>query len=135
MHGPLALEAALLMSKGSRNSDLHVIPTIANLISIVLKGVFTNAFVHILGPTCSGVVSRPCSSNPCVNGAVCLAQPNGYQCVCAPGFSGSNCETDLRMCPCENGATCIVENGQYRCDCAAGFEGESIRNPQNVLFD
>ncbi|KAK3740125.1 hypothetical protein QZH41_001273 [Actinostola sp. cb2023] len=31
-----------------------------------------------------------CSSNPCLNGGVCMA--NRYQCSCPDGFNGSRCE-------------------------------------------
>lgn len=32
-----------------------------------------------------------CSSNPCLNGATCINQPNSYTCLCAPGWIGDTC--------------------------------------------
>ncbi|CAF1123250.1 unnamed protein product, partial [Brachionus calyciflorus] len=36
---------------------------------------------------------------------------DNYLCLCAPGFIGINCETELDACaknPCQNGAKCHV---------------------------
>lgn len=36
---------------------------------------------------------NPCASNPCQNGGTCRNNNGaGYQCICAPGTSGMNCE-------------------------------------------
>ena len=32
-----------------------------------------------------------CASNPCVNGATCVDQINGYNCTCPAGFTGPTC--------------------------------------------
>ena len=34
-----------------------------------------------------------CSSNPCENGATCSDGINEYNCQCAAGYMGANCET------------------------------------------
>ena len=34
-----------------------------------------------------------CSSSPCHHGGTCTDKINHYQCHCAPGYSGSNCDT------------------------------------------
>ncbi len=34
-----------------------------------------------------------CLSNPCVNGGTCRDRADGYNCFCAPGYTGVNCET------------------------------------------
>ena len=34
-----------------------------------------------------------CASNPCLNGATCVDQANGYDCSCQPGYAGVNCQT------------------------------------------
>ena len=33
-----------------------------------------------------------CASGPCQNGATCNDLLNRYECNCAPGFNGTNCE-------------------------------------------
>ena len=91
-----------------------------------------------------------CSSNPCQNGGECFAtQPvraDSYLCVCQPGTSGENCETDIDECgmpnsvtyPCQNSGTCYESGassrdnpgavptalgeiglGEYKCDCTS----------------
>ena len=34
-----------------------------------------------------------CASNPCDNAGVCQDNVNGYDCNCAAGYTGVNCET------------------------------------------
>ena len=33
-----------------------------------------------------------CDPNPCLNGAACVDEINGYQCVCSLGFDGPQCQ-------------------------------------------
>ena len=33
-----------------------------------------------------------CNSNPCRNGGTCIDGANSYQCKCADGYAGANCE-------------------------------------------
>ena len=33
-----------------------------------------------------------CASNPCKNEAQCNDKVNGFECQCAAGYSGTNCE-------------------------------------------
>ena len=32
-----------------------------------------------------------CASNPCLNGANCMDQIDGYICICLPGYVGTHC--------------------------------------------
>ncbi|CAH1374282.1 unnamed protein product [Tenebrio molitor] len=84
---------------------------------------------------CKGKVSNEimakcdaCFTFPCKNGGKCLTQPErDYQCDCAPGFHGKNCEFMIDACygnPCRNGASCkVLEEGRFSCLCLAGFSG------------
>ena len=37
-----------------------------------------------------------CSSDPCLNGASCTDLVSGYECTCAGGYEGDNCETGMQ---------------------------------------
>ena len=41
-----------------------------------------------------------CGTNPCQNGGECVDSGNGvrYTCICKPGYTGDNCETDIGEC-------------------------------------
>ncbi|KAI8512860.1 hypothetical protein Bbelb_094990 [Branchiostoma belcheri] len=69
-----------------------------------------------------------CASSFCSNGSTCLDLAYGHTCLCAPGFGGNFCETDLDECssaPCHNGATCQDGVNSFTCQCAAGYTGPS----------
>ena len=34
-----------------------------------------------------------CESSPCQNGGACTDKVNGYECTCAAGYAGADCET------------------------------------------
>ncbi|NP_999703.1 fibropellin-3 precursor [Strongylocentrotus purpuratus] len=75
-----------------------------------------------------------CTPNPCLNGATCVDQVNDYQCICAPGFTGDNCETDIDECasaPCRNGGACVDQVNGYTCNCIPGFNGVNCENNIN----
>lgn len=51
---------------------------------------------------------------------------SGYRCVCASGFTGENCETNIDDCEfhtCKNGI-CIDAINDYYCACHLGFDGQ-----------
>uniref|UniRef100_A0A8C7ZF66 Delta-like protein n=1 Tax=Oryzias sinensis TaxID=183150 RepID=A0A8C7ZF66_9TELE len=66
---------------------------------------------------------------PCLNGGTCInTGPDKYQCTCAEGYSGANCERAERAClsnPCSNGGSCSETSQGYECRCAPGWSGPS----------
>ena len=68
-----------------------------------------------------------CASNPCHNGAACVASIHNYTCRCVMGFTGLHCERKLEIeCGnnlCKNGATCRVMVNKITCICLPGFTG------------
>ena len=43
-------------------------------------------------PLFSIEASDGCESSPCQNGATCLNYITSYQCECAPGWTGTDCD-------------------------------------------
>ena len=75
----------------------------------------------------SGGEVAPCSSSPCLNGAICRPTAASYFCQCPPGFQGPRCAQRENHCltrPCLNGATCISTEQGRECECDHGFTGE-----------
>ncbi|XP_076085387.1 sushi, von Willebrand factor type A, EGF and pentraxin domain-containing protein 1-like [Mytilus galloprovincialis] len=70
-----------------------------------------------------------CSPAPCLNGGTCTDGIADYECTCASGFYGDNCEQVRNSCygvDC-NGGTCVVDSQdatQYTCQCADGATGD-----------
>lgn len=47
-----------------------------------------------------------CDRTPCRNRGTCTNLHGGYSCACRPGYTGTNCETDIDDCaPSESGFT------------------------------
>ncbi|XP_060890228.1 versican core protein-like [Labrus mixtus] len=69
----------------------------------------------------------PCSTSDCLNGGSCYKKGAQNICVCAPGYTGNHCETDVDECqsnPCLNGATCLDGVSSYTCLCLPSYAGE-----------
>jgi hypothetical protein len=64
-----------------------------------------------------------CASQPCLNGGQCRQTDWSYQCQCAPGFDGQNCELDARFCqtqqPCEQSPDARCQS--FRLDAALPY--------------
>ncbi|CAH2107056.1 unnamed protein product [Euphydryas editha] len=62
-----------------------------------------------------------CYSSPCRHAGACVRREAGYSCVCAPGYTGVNCETVLTKATCDiNGDGSICRSGSQ---CVARREG------------
>src|SRR6185312_13938483 len=71
-----------------------------------------------------------CVPNPCNNGGTCGDLQNGYMCLCATGFNGTNCSYNQHACdgpPCQNGGVCTLQpNASYTCNCTnTGYNGQN----------
>ncbi|KAL6096416.1 vcan [Pungitius sinensis] len=68
-----------------------------------------------------------CSASLCLNGGSCFQETSQNLCVCAPGFTGLRCETEVDECrsnPCLNGATCVDGVSSFTCLCLPSYSGE-----------
>ncbi|XP_067839671.1 sushi, von Willebrand factor type A, EGF and pentraxin domain-containing protein 1 [Heptranchias perlo] len=67
-----------------------------------------------------------CFLQPCQHNGSCESVGSGYVCECQPGFTGSNCETNINECasdPCQNSAMCQDGVSRFLCLCQPGFMG------------
>ena len=42
-------------------------------------------------------LSDPCMNSPCVNGGTCKFEDEDYECTCAPGWSGFECQCKYNL--------------------------------------
>ena len=42
--------------------------------------------------------ANECIPNPCLNGGTCIDELNNFECLCQPGFSGTNCQIETTQC-------------------------------------
>ena len=49
----------------------------------------------VFKPFCQLIISEldECESDPCENGGTCEDEINAYNCVCAPGYNGTQCDS------------------------------------------
>lgn len=65
-----------------------------------------------------GQLENPCESSPCLNNGQCVAiDSSSFECRCAPGFDGTWCELDARVC-----------QTQHPCGTAPGTRCQSFRS-------
>ncbi|XP_078391727.1 cubilin [Cetorhinus maximus] len=85
------------------------------------------------GPNGCVPLSDVCQQNkPCVNGQ-CLATISGYECICDPGWTNTNCTQNINECasnPCQNGGTCTDGVNSYSCTCTADWTGPQCQIAQ-----
>ncbi|EJW75735.1 hypothetical protein WUBG_13357, partial [Wuchereria bancrofti] len=83
-------------------------------------------FTDFIGAGCQYELDA-CQEGVCQNDAICqLLEGGNYRCICEPGFTGQNCETNINDCspsPCPLAATCIDQVGGFFCQCPFNMTG------------
>jgi hypothetical protein len=82
-------------------------------------------YICVNGSFSAKPVTSACISTPCLNGGSCIDGVNSHSCLCLPGFTGDNCQTNINECssyPCHNGICFDHVNG-YTCLCDDGYTG------------
>ncbi|XP_044030322.1 versican b [Siniperca chuatsi] len=77
----------------------------------------------------------PCTISVCQNGGSCYIKGAQNTCMCAPGYTGQHCETDVDECqsnPCLNGATCLDGVNSFTCLCLPSYAGELCEQDTEV---
>lgn len=85
------------------------------LITSTISRIPTNVFAHFC-------------LDPCQHGGICIDGLNSYVCNCMPGYTGTNCETNIDDCvadPCRNGGSCIDLVNGYKCVCKIPYTGRN----------
>ena len=86
-------------------------------------GVLFCAFLFSSG---SALAEGNCDGDPCGGNGTCTDIGSTYQCACAPGWEGTNCDVDQDDCspnPCINGDCVDLGTESFQCNCQDGWEG------------
>lgn len=120
---------------------LYLMMTVRILCLVELIKTFSSNIVNLsllkyafAGSPIQDVKNQPdfCINEPCMRHGTCENGPTTYTCICAPRYTGKNCEIDNgnpcgKKNPCKNGATCVDDNsGSYTCNCLMGYTGKSF---------
>lgn len=76
-----------------RVSPIHI-PVSFAVVRFNTSQTFQHRFSHSL---LSDI--NDCESSPCRNGGTCIDKINAYQCICADGWEGHNCESGEYISP------------------------------------
>ena len=87
---------------------------------------------HYIGPRCQAS-SKPCASNPCLNGATCFNDFTNktFKCQCMTKndsllFYGRNCEKKIDVCEnetCSKNGICNDIDNEAKCKCFKSYSG------------
>ncbi|XP_059152294.1 sushi, von Willebrand factor type A, EGF and pentraxin domain-containing protein 1-like isoform X2 [Physella acuta] len=73
------------------------------------------------------VPENACTDVRCENNGTCVMSNNWATCLCAPGYTGDSCESDVQDCIpniCQNDGLCVEGVNQFTCTCQPGFTGQ-----------
>ncbi|KAI0231854.1 hypothetical protein LSAT2_017799 [Lamellibrachia satsuma] len=90
------------------------------------------------GHACSSSSGNHCDGVTCRNGGTCQVYIGDYKCICAVGFTGTNCETEASPCsssPCIDGATCQGDSTSYTCLCPRGYFGSRCEYGKQAQYN
>lgn len=91
------------------------------------------------GLFCNQDLNYCTNHRPCKNGATCHNSGAGsYQCTCAAGFSGADCEVEESGCahqPCLNGGQCRDTGSNFTCVCPRGWSGHRCETAAETCAD
>ncbi|CAH2255487.1 jagged-1 [Pelobates cultripes] len=80
------------------------------------------------------VTEHACLSDPCHNGGSCLETSVGFECLCAPGWTGPTCILNIDDCspnPCAHAGTCQDLVNSFKCDCPSQWTGKTCQIDAN----
>eukprot|EP00057_Strongylocentrotus_purpuratus_P022154 XP_011676628.1 PREDICTED: neurogenic locus notch homolog protein 2 [Strongylocentrotus purpuratus] len=113
---------ARAISPTATQLNIHMVERGDSGIYTCVIGSYTNTLTVIF-------YKMPCIPG-CQNGGTCS---DGSICLCAPGYTGYQCEHRECMPACINGGSCV--NGD--CECSPDYEGqfcENLRKPVTIRF-
>ena len=109
------------------NVQLVIVEILALTVSYFSKQNYKKIVSKVIG----GCLLTPCqNSGTCHNSGICL---------CAPGFTGTDCSYDINECTsftnvCQMSSVCINTVGSYFCNCSIGFAYNQVKPIKQKCF-
>ncbi|XP_063241894.1 basement membrane-specific heparan sulfate proteoglycan core protein isoform X7 [Bacillus rossius redtenbacheri] len=106
-------------------------------ISRLVIGADESDLVHDATLSQGVTTCETCAASPCQNHGVCqeATEPQGYTCICPPGFSGLNCDKVGETCfpgACGSGR-CVNKDEGFLCYCPYGKIGDRCENNIDII--